>query len=179
MAKSRTGLRWFFRIYKIYTLSDDFHWDSGHEIPHKLFFYDESKKLRMVIDKKGGITIKKRYTWDGCTPKLSVFDLFVFGTPDGILSRITNKPKAYYASLVHDALYQFLPEMEDSDGITRRDADDIFRSILVKHEFVPNGVYWLAVRLFGGIFMKARRNITRNTKGTVRTITLRKSAVSS
>jgi hypothetical protein len=64
---------------------------------------------------------------------------------------LTDKPKTYYASLVHDALYQFLPEMNESNCITRRDADDFFRRILIEYEFAPNWIYWLAVRTFGGI----------------------------
>jgi len=174
MPTRRTGLRWFFRIYKIYTLAEDFVWESQHPIPKTLYFYDENDKLRMVIDKKGKITVKERYTWDGCTPKFSVFDLFIFGTPDGIRFRLTDKPKTYYASLVHDALYQFLPEMDESHGITRRDADDIFRDILIKYEFAPNWIYWLAVRAFGWIAIPIRKNLTRNTNGKVETSPRRK-----
>ena len=174
MATSRRGLQWLFRIYKIYTLREDFVWETEHSIPESLYFYDENRsKLRMVVNKTGKdaieITIKKGYAWDGCTPKISIFDLFILGTPDGILSDKTGKPKAYYASLVHDALYQFLPEMNESQGITRRDADDFFQRILVEHEFAPNKIYWLAVRMLGGFFMGVRRSITRKTKGAVET----------
>jgi len=183
MAASRRGLQWLFRVYKIYTLTDDFVWETEHSIPKSLYFYDENRsKLRMVINKTGRnaikITVKKGYAWDGCTPKISFFDLFILGTPDGILSDKTGKPKAYYASLVHDALYQFLPEMKETHGITRRDADDFFQRILVEHEFAPNRIYWLAVRVFGRLFMGVRKNITRNTKSAVETVRRRKSAAS-
>lgn len=39
--------------------------------------------------------------------KLSFFDLAVIGTPDGIIDIESMKPKTYYASMVHDALYQY------------------------------------------------------------------------
>ena len=169
MAVSDRGLKWLFRINKIYTLERDFVWHSGHSIgDDHLVFEDKKKKLRMIISTEGIITIKEHYTWDGCTPKISFFDLFIIGTPDGILHRETGKPKTYFASLVHDALYQFLPDMPDKNIITRRDADDLFRRLLIEYEFAPNWVYWAAVRLFGGILMQARRSITRNTRGTVR-----------
>ena len=169
MSDSGRGLKWLFRISKIYTLEKDFIWRSGHSIGDRhLVFEDKTGKLRMIISTDGVITIKEHYTWDGCTPKLSFFDLFIIGTPDGIRHRETDKPKTYYASLVHDALYQFLPDMPDKNVITRKNADDFFRRLLIEYEFAPNFIYWLAVRLFGGIFMHARRNITRNTRGTVR-----------
>lgn len=170
MTEPRRGIRWLFRVYKIYTLAEDFEWESKHSIPDTLYFYDENKKkLRMIFTNTGKITIKEGYSWDGCTPKISIFDLFIFGTPDGIRNRLTDKPKTYYASLVHDSLYQFLPEMHESHGITRRDADKFFRDILVEHEFAPNWIYWAAVRIFGCFAMKARKNITRNTIGAVTT----------
>ena len=46
------------------------------------------------------------YAWDGCTPKFEFLD-FVIGTPDGRLDYLTEKPITYYASLVHDAIYQY------------------------------------------------------------------------
>ncbi len=164
------GIQWIFRVYNLFTLERDFIWESGHAIPQDLVFRDLKKnKVRMIIEKSGRITIKERYSWDGCTPKVALLDLLIIGTPDGIPFGKEHKPKTYYASLVHDALYQFLPEFPDQTILTRRDADDFFYRILEEHEFAPRRLYWLAVRLFGGIAIYTRKNITRTTEGCVET----------
>jgi len=169
MSTSRTGIRWLFRMYKIFTLSKDYSWESGYRFSKSYEFRDvkKHKKLRMIIEENGNITIKKGYTWDGCTPKFSFLDLLVIGIPDGILSDKTGKRKAYYASLVHDALYQFLPDLPADQKIyTRKMADDIFLQILTDAEFAPRKIYWWAVRIFGGVTMKTRKFI-RQTEGSV------------
>ena len=165
---AHTGIHWIFRVYNLYTLEEDFIWESGHRIPQDLEFRDLKKnKVRMIIEKSGRITIRKNYSWDGCTPKFSILDLFIFGTPDGIRTGREHKPKTYYASLVHDALYQFIPEMEDKTIITRKNADDFFYRMLKERDFALRGLYWLAVRALGEPFMYARKNISRQTEGCV------------
>ncbi len=168
-ASAPQGIQLIFRVYNIYTLEKDFVWESGHAIPYDLVFKDRKKKdkVRMIIEKSGRITIKANYSWDGCTPKFSLFDLAIIGTPDGISFGREHKPKTYYASLVHDALYQFIPDMEDQSTITRLDADNFFYKILEEHEFALRRLYWLAVRLFGGLFMYTRKKISRQTDGCV------------
>lgn len=75
----------------------------------------------------------------------------MIGTPDGAPNRKTCKPKAYYASLVHDALYQFL---DAGLPMTRLEADRIFLEILAAHGFRPRRLYYHGVRLFGGIWRR-------------------------
>ncbi len=60
-----------------------------------------------MISEDGRMTIRKGYAWDGNSVKIDVFDLFIIGTPDGVIDVQTMKPKTWYASLVHDALYQY------------------------------------------------------------------------
>jgi hypothetical protein len=55
-------------------------------------------------------------------PEVEFLDLCVIGTPDGVVNIHTMRPKAYYASLVHDALYQYL----GWHGISRASADRCF-----------------------------------------------------
>ena len=65
----------------------------------------------LEINENGKITVKaneKGYSWDGCSPKKSFFNLFIFGTPDGHIDYRTNLPFTHDASLFHDALYQYL-----------------------------------------------------------------------
>lgn len=68
--------------------------------------------------------------------------MLVIETPDGIIDYMTGKAKAYYASLVHDALYQY------SIG-ERKNADDLFYTMLKTARFMPAKIYYLAVKWFG------------------------------
>lgn len=89
------------------------------------------------------MTINKGYSWDGCSPKVEVLDLII-GTPDG---RDSNGfPITYFASLVHDALYQWKGE----HGIKRKEADKLFLTML--KGFKLKWIYYLVVRAFGGIY---------------------------
>ena len=83
----------------------------------------------------------------------------MLGTPDGVVFLGTGKPKTYYASLVHDALYQVLSE---DPPLSRRQADSCFLSLMREHKFALRHVYWLAVRVFGWVSWR----ITRRIRGT-------------
>lgn len=94
------------------------------------------------------IIVKKGYSWDGCTPKLfSILGLFWVGTPDGVPLgdgfRITGK-----ASLMHDALYQYLGE----HTMSRKQCDEVFKYQLGIDGFKLKWPYYAAVRTFGGLF---------------------------
>lgn len=89
------------------------------------------------------------YAWDGCTPKWEFLDL-VYGTPDGRLDFLTEKPITYYASMFHDALYQYKEEIK----ISRITADYLFYKILRESGFFWAPVYYVAVRTFGLLFGK-------------------------
>lgn len=117
--------------------------------------------MRLVIERDGRITITRGYAWDGCTPKFCLFDILT-GVPDGVVHERTGKPKTYFASLIHDALYQFLP---DGLPFTRKDADEFFLRLMAESDFSPRWIYWAAVRLFGGLFRSAARKV-RKTRGT-------------
>ena len=73
----------------------------------------------------GFITVKKGYSWDGCT--------FAPDTKD-----------TYEASCVHDALYQF--------NINRLKADLTFYDLLKQNKFPFAKTYYISVRLFGFLF---------------------------
>ena len=105
------------------------------------------------LAKNGLITIKgthyKGYAWDGCSPKVKIKDLYL-GIMEGVLNFDTGYSKTYYASLVHDVLYQFSQELKSF--IRRKDVDREFYTILKRDDFRFAFLYYLAVRLFGWIF---------------------------
>jgi hypothetical protein len=104
-----------------------------------------SKWLR--IDEDGTITVPKEYAWNGATPKWSILDLFVLGTPDGIIDIHTMKPRVYYPSLVHDSLYQYLKWHQ----ISRAEADKLLLDMLGETDFFLRYLYYWVVRALGGI----------------------------
>ncbi len=97
------------------------------------------------------------YAWDGCTPKFEFLD-FIFGTPDRRLDYLTEKPITYYASMVHDVIYQYKREIP----ISRKDADIIFLKILRESGFLWSWVYYFIIRMFGGFY--GRWKTKRDTK---------------
>jgi len=149
------GAAWLYRLDRSYS------WDSGLSIPADLVFRDAKGKVRLVIETTGRMTVMRGYSWNGCSPKFCVFDILI-GTPDGVVHLRTGRPKAYFASLVHDALYQFLPL---SAPLTRADADRVFLRLLAESNFAPRRLYWLAVRLFGWI-VRLGQNRVRKWEGT-------------
>lgn len=138
---SELALKW------IYVLDEDWEWPSGHDFGAGAAFEDSTGRRRLELRPGGGICVLKDYAWDGCTPKFALWDI-VIGTPDGVPNSITKKPKAYYASLLHDALYQFL---DAGLPLTRAQADRLFLDVLAKHRFAPRWIYYAAVRLLGGL----------------------------
>jgi len=107
-------------------------------------------------------TVKRTYAWDGCTPKRFFFWFALFGTPDwwqrsekittlndagGFSEKKVFWQLAHHASLVHDALYQYL----DSIPISKRDVDRQFHEMLLDSDMprMMAALYHLAVRFFG------------------------------
>jgi hypothetical protein len=130
-------------------------------VAEDLDFKDKSGAIRLKLRRPRQVTVTKDYAWDGCTPKACLFDI-VFGVPDGVVDSRTGQPKAYHASLVHDALYQFL---RDGLPFTRRQADAFFLALLRETGFGPRRLYWLAVRAFGGLIVLQHR-YKRKNRGT-------------
>ena len=134
---------WKFKLENNYTCFP------SAKFPKKLLirgFVFDSKWL--LIDSTGNITIRKEYAWDGCSPKINIMDLFLFGIPDGIIDFHTFKPKTYYASLVHDALYQYSSRLP----VKRKSADKMFFVLLRKNDFQLARLYYWAVRLIGWMY---------------------------
>lgn len=101
----------------------------------------------LELSTSGRIRVKANaggYAWDGCTPKWSLLNLCIIGVPDGHLDYRTMKPYTYHASLVHDALYQYL----DSVPVAKQDIDLLFLKML--GDFRLRRAYYFAVRHFGG-----------------------------
>ena len=99
------------------------------------------------------------YAWDGCTPKRWFYWLFIVGTPDWwkkylhilVVKEDTSTGsyvsapenvywrQAFHASLIHDALYQYL----DTIPISKRDVDWLFYKMLREA-----GVLWIIAKVY-------------------------------
>jgi hypothetical protein len=145
----RKAAKWLFR------LEQGFSWQSPYRLTRDWAFQDGEGRTRLVISAEGVISVLAGYAWDGCTPKTCFLDLVV-GTPDGVVYLGTGRPKTYYASLVHDALYQFLPA---GLPLTRAQADRCFLLLMTESEFAPRRVYYWAVRAFGWLTLPITRRI--------------------
>lgn len=105
----------------------------------------------------------RAYAWDGCSPKIWFYWFILIGTPDlwhkkqeiRQLSYPSNKPPiikiwqlAHHASLVHDALYQYLGE----HGISKHETDLLFYQMLCESGLykIVAKIYHIAVICFGG-----------------------------
>ncbi len=150
----KKSVRWLYKI------DENFSWESGHQVPEDLVFRDKTGKVRLLVEKSGCITVTKGYAWNGCSPKFCVFDLLL-GTPDGVVHVETEKPKTYFASLIHDALYQFL---RDGLPLRRYHADAFFRRLMKESDFAPRWIYWVAVRVLGWFVWFATKQ-KRNWEG--------------
>lgn len=152
----RNAVEWLYRLERNYT------WDSPLRVGEDLVFRDEKNTVRLIIEADGKLTVMKGYTWNGCSPKFCLLDLCV-GTPDGVVHEKTGRPKTYYASMVHDALYQFL---RTGSPVKRSQADTCFLMLMGKSEFLLRYVYWIAVRLFGWLVWGGKR-VVRKWRGEV------------
>jgi hypothetical protein len=149
-----TRVKWLYRLESNYT------WHSGISISEDLVFLDCKDKIRLIIEQDGKITVTRGYSWNGCSPKFFPFDLML-GTPEGAVHRDSGRPKTYHASLIHDALYQFLG---NDAPITRHQADAIFKALLQECDFAPGWLYWLAVWALGR-FVRRGKEAKRQWKG--------------
>lgn len=135
----------------IYVLDQDYSFNLRPYLPEDFTegcaFEDRNHHRWLEIHPDGMAVVKARYAWDGCTPKFAVWDI-VLGIPDGVPNATTQKPKAYYASLLHDVLYQFL---DAGLPLQREAADRVFLDLLTRDRFGPRQIYHAAVRALGGV----------------------------
>jgi hypothetical protein len=156
---SSFSVKWIYRLELDQTIELGKYYRRSFEYP--LSFRDRSGAERLVLFPSGRAVVTAGYAWDGCTPKYALFDV-VLGVPDGVPNSRTRKPKTYHASLVHDVLYQFLDVHQLP--IDRSGADSAFFDLLKRDAFAPRAIYWLAVRLLGGIYRRGTR-IKRRYRG--------------
>lgn len=91
---------------------------------------------------------QRTYAWDGCTPKRYFFWLLLFGVPDWWQKKVSIQqlntkgefepqevfwPMTNYASLVHDAFYQYLHVVP----VSKTDVDQLFYDMLVEAGMWP------------------------------------------
>lgn len=143
----RNAVAWLYRA------DENFEWDSGLSIPEDQVFLDAGGKVRLIIETTGRVTVTRGYSWNGCSPKVCFFDLLI-GTPDGVVDAQSGRPKTYFASMVHDALYQFLGA---ASPISRAQADGCFLRLMAASNFSLRYVYWVAVRLGGRLVWHGKR----------------------
>jgi hypothetical protein len=129
------------RLKYLFTLADDL------EVRHPRLKGHKFEDRWLKINPEGLAVVAEGYSWDGCTPKFKVKGL-VIGTPDGPTDPDTGKPVTYEASCLHDALYQFMGQ----HTLSRRDADLIFRDMLIARNFKRARLYYKAVHWMGGLF---------------------------
>lgn len=101
---------------------------------------NENFENKFVKVKDGFITVKAGYAWDGCTPNLSVFGLFVIGTPNGTTH--LGKPWLYNVSLVHDALCQFRENL----NLSHKETTQIFYDHMKEVKWPLKYIYYLGVK---------------------------------
>ncbi len=108
----------------------------------------------LSISVDGTITVKgtheNGYAWDGCTPKKNFLQI-TWGNFDGMLKRFDKgdyKPYTYYASMIHDVLYQY----KRCVPVTRKETDKIFYHMLKDAGYCWAYIYYLGVRALGWIY---------------------------
>jgi hypothetical protein len=127
----------------LFKLTHDYSWDASDFIDPQVEFVNPWLSIRDSV-----ITVSEDYAWNGCSPKLSIFDLWVLGGPDGRLRH--GLPITYHASLVHDALTQFRTTLP----ITHQQATAIFDAMLKESGFACRKLYVLLVKLFAPLDFK-------------------------
>ena len=74
------------------------------------------------------LSIAPGYAWDGCSPAVRLPSGIWIGTPDGPLTA-NGRPVSWRASMVHDALCQFRPDIA---GLAKPATVDLFRRMLIE-----------------------------------------------
>jgi hypothetical protein len=124
-----------------YTLLRDVHIPVNYlPLPNVLFRDAAGRSWVRIVD--GVLIISKGYSWNG--------NSFAVDTRKNMLG-----------SLVHDALYQF--SAAPGFPMTREQADLIYLGILRGSGFMFAGMYYCAVKRFGGVFWESNMGETMET----------------
>lgn len=128
----------------LYTLDEDFvHRQKGKSFPAcdlpwiKIFADPDDPEYFFIVITRG-------YAWDGCT-----------GVPNG--------PRNKWASLIHDALYQFCEKISKQSGWSVRRvltwADKVFRDRMIADKEKPMIIwtYYAGVRILGHAYHSGAR----------------------
>ncbi len=124
---------WLYKVFKDHIFHTDI---KGRDFENEWMKITPDGKITVKGSHPGG------FAWDGCSPKWIVFDL-VLGSPDGVVNPLTLKPKTYYASMVHDVVYQ----IGTINGITRKEADILLLKLL--RDFKLRYLYYFISRTLG------------------------------
>ena len=76
----------------VFELEEDYSWESGFTFTDDFAFKDKTGIVRLILFRNGKITVTKGYAWDGCSPKICIFDILI-GTPDGVVDSRTKSLK--------------------------------------------------------------------------------------
>lgn len=131
------------KVYKFVQTTDVIFGTDLYDVEYTSEWLDIRKNGEFVI--KG--SNKSGYAWDGCSIKWNSINV-TWGTPDGKLDYTTLKQKTYYASMLHDVLY----ENKKTVPVSRKNADLLFKDILKTSNYILSPIYYAAVRIFGGLF---------------------------
>jgi len=130
----------------VYCIREDYPYKSS--ITGRRF---ENEWFRLEPD--GMITVKgtnkRGYSWDGCSPKWKMGDMY-FGAPEAVLNNTIPKSRTYHASLIHDLFYQFSKDVLHL--VKRREIDKEFYNILKRDGFKMALLYFWGVRSFGWLW---------------------------
>jgi len=111
----------------------------------------ENEWLR--LEKDGTVIVKgshrNGYSWDGCSPKFKIKDMY-FGTPETVLNHEKDRPKTYYASMIHDIFYQFSRDLKSL--VLRWEVDREFYDLLKRDGFGCAKFYYWGVSAFGWLW---------------------------
>lgn len=105
----------------------------------ELHYGDNDDRVWLIVGPGTKLTVKKNYSWDGCSPKVAKIGPFWLGTID--------TKRNWQASCVHDSLYQF--GLVEGFPYLKVDADTTFYNIMTKYKFRLAGLYHYAVDKLG------------------------------